>query len=257
MKNQITDEQLEILEGFVGYGNPDAKIIFIGIEERGGGYWNLEKRFNTPNYKFIDCKRFHLDNEISIKHHSDKSYKDLKLQGVWKFMCYFMLRLNGHTKDEIDAKNKILMREYQSEYLGTTNSKGETLLTELYPIPCEKENIWGIPKEKYYDIIPQYKSKKDYRRNVLPKRIKIFRDLINSPKFQASNIICYGNGNWKDFENFFAEFNVEFKDIETSKRSKMGQMKNGVNVFLVPFFGNGNIDYQTLDDIVNKIKSSR
>ena len=62
MNNQITDKQLEVLEGFIGYGKLNAEIIFFGIEEAGGGYENLKMRFSMDKYEYLDCKRFHLDN---------------------------------------------------------------------------------------------------------------------------------------------------------------------------------------------------
>jgi len=258
MNHQITDEQLELLEGFIGYGKPNAKIIFLGIEERGSGYENLAIRFKMKNYKFLDCKRFHLDNlPNSHLHNEDKKFP-VDFQPVWRYMSYFMLRCKGFEKGELMAKNRQLLREYQNNNLGTLDESGETLLTELFPIPCDKDALWGTENEPYIHMIPQYKSKEDYRKTVLPKRKKIFEDLINSKEFSASVIICYGTGKkksyWKEYEDFFSDFGATFESIKTSKECKMGVLKNKTKIFLTPFFGQGQINYNTLDEIVEKIK---
>lgn len=254
MNRQITDNQLEVLEGFVGYGKPSAEIIFIGIEERGGGYENLKMRFSMDKYKYLDCKRFHLDTLRVTHFHNENKKHSVKLQPVWSFMSYLMLRNKEHSEKEIMANNKQLLREYQNNRLGTTNEKGETLLTELFPIPCDSEKMWGVKNESYTRIISQYKSKKEYRESILPKRKKKFKNLINSTDFSASAIICYGKGNWKEFEKFFNNLGVQFQKIDTSKKCKMGILKDDIKVFLTPFFGNGQMNYKTLNEIIEKIK---
>ena len=253
MNSEITDIQLEKLEGFIGYGRADAKIIFIGIEEGGGGFENLRLRTNKENYKYLDSKRFHLDDLGERSFHNDNKKPRVNLQSVWRFMSYLMLRLEGVEVERIMANNKQLLREYQNNSLGTVNENGKTLLTELYPIPCKSFNTWGKGKDSYTQIIPQYKSKEEYKRSVLPKRKKIFEDLIKSDSFSASAIICYGKGNWMEFEKFFALFGVQFENINTSKECKMGLLNNNVKVFLTPFFGNGQMNYETLEEITKEI----
>ena len=254
MNNQITDKQLEVLEGFIGYGKLNAEIIFFGIEEAGGGYENLKMRFSMDKYEYLDCKRFHLDNLKKTDYHNENEKYSVKLQPVWGFMSYLMLRYKGHSKKEILDNRRQLLREYQNNRLGTTNEKGETLLTELFPIPCDSDKIWGTKNESYTKIIPQYKSKKDYRESILLKRKKKFQNLINSTDFSASVIICYGKRNWKEFEKFFNDFNVQFHKIDTSKECKMGILKDDIKVFLTPFFGNGQMGYEGLDEIIEEIK---
>lgn len=260
MNSEITDIQLEKLEGFIGYGRADAKIIFIGIEEGGGGFDNLKRRINEENYVYLDCKEFHLkdddkhlSNEKKHKLHSNDENAAVKFQSVWRFMSYLMLRLEGVEVERIMANNKQLLREYQNNSLGTVNENGKTLLTELYPIPCKSFNTWGKDNDSYTQIIPQYKSKEEYKRSVLPKRKKLFEDLIKSDSFSASAIICYGKGNWMEFEKFFTLFGVQFENINTSKECKMGLLNNNVKVFLTPFFGNGQMNYETLEEIRTEI----
>ncbi len=250
----IKDDELQKLERFIGYGRKDAKVIFIGIEEKGGDYSNLAKRIKAENYEYVDCKRFHLDILNYTHLHNERKDFPVEFTSVWKYMSYFMLRLEGMTVEKIKANKSQLIREYQNNYLGTKDEKGKTLLTELYPIPCQDFNTWGTKGKTYHKIIPQYKSKKEYLKTVLPRRKKIFDELIKSEEFSATIIICYGKTNWNHFKEFFKHFEVNFQDMNVSKECKIGLLNKATKVLLTPFFGRGYISYQVLDEIINEIK---
>jgi hypothetical protein len=166
-----------------------------------------------------------------------------------------MLLVKGYSENDIKHSNSILLRDYQNNLLGTTDPSGETLLTEIYPIPCKDYNIWGNGKEDLYDkIIPQYKSKADYRKKVFPKRIKIFQQIINSNNFSAKAIVCYGKAGWPEFKKFFKSFGVNFKNSEKLGQNCMiGILNNNVKVILTPFLGNGKMSYTTLNNIKDVI----
>lgn len=258
----LKNEEIEKLENFVGYGKVNADIIFIGLEEAGGGYDNFRVRLGIPNYQFLDCKRFHLDKLKCIEYHSDDSCQNIKKKNVWAFMSYLMLRLDGVDKNSIFEKDSLILKQYQSNLLGTLNENGKTLLTEIYPIPCPKFNQWQytikkdkkvIIDENYIDIIKKYKNKNEYKKEVLPKRIKIMNEVFSSDNFSAKAIICYGVAGWKEFESFFKNFKVELKK-STIKSCKMGLLNNKTKVFLTPFFGIGHMSYEKMEMIANEIK---
>lgn len=248
-------EELDKLEGFIGYGRKDAEVVFFGLEEAGGGWENLKTRLSITNYKYLDCKRFHLDE---FKHskpyelHSDEPNKSVNFQPVWKYMSYLMLKLENRTDEEIFKKKSKLQRDYQNNSLGTLNNNGKTLLTEIYPIPCPSLNRW----EDYQKIIPFYAGKKEYKLSVLPKRIELFRDILESEEFQAKAIFCYGKSHWGDFKKFFKNFNVEFQCLKLSKPTKIGRLQNGTKVFLIPFLGNGQVSYTYLKELSKEIDRS-
>jgi len=257
---EILDKQdLEKLENFIGYGREDAKIIFFDLEEAGGGLENLKTRISIKEYKFLDCKRFHLDHfehKKPYKLHSDNPDYKVNFQSVWKFMSYMMLRLDNVPNKQIFENNSIVLRNYQNNRLGTKNKDGETLLTEIFPIPCSNLKCWGTKDSDYTKIIPSYKSKTEYQTQVLDKRIEIFRNLLDSKKFSANAIICYGKTHWKEFKRFFKELDVEFEEKELSKNYQVGNLLNGKKVFLIPFLGNGQVSYKFLDELVNEIRES-
>ena len=49
-------------------------------------------------------------------------------------------------------------------------------------------------------------------------------------------------------------FNLVFKKRYSSKECKIGILKDDIKVFLTPFFGNGQMNYKTLNEIIEKIK---
>jgi len=258
----IKGKDLEILEGFKGYGRKDAEIIFIGLEEFGIGYGNLMARIKTPNYdtELLDCKDFHLNRLKTDKLHK----KNPKLIQTWRNMSYLMLRLGGKERKEILAKNRRELRKYQRDVLGTTNENGKTLITDLYPIPCQSfdgKNKWGTKEEPYTELIPTYKSKKEYQEKVEGKRIRILHNIINSNKGTAKAIISYGSTRWKIFKKIFPNihFNKEPLHLKTnSGKSKtyyyaVGELKLNeklnTKIILTPFFGNGAVSDDFMDEL--------
>jgi hypothetical protein len=258
MTKTITNAELEKLESFIGYGKPNADIIFFGLEEAGGGIENLRNRLSIEDYEYLDCKRFHLDHlkhKKKYKLHSDDENIMVNFQSVWRYMSYIMLKLGGKSEKEIFQDNSKTLRNYQNNLLGTESEKGDTLLTEIYPIPCSSLKLWGTKEINYKEIITQYPDKNAYKKEVLPKRIKAFKNLINSNQFQAHTIICYGKTKWPEFKSFFKEFEVNFQKLNLSKPTKKGELPNGTVVYLLPFFGNGQVSYEFLDEVVKDIRS--
>jgi hypothetical protein len=256
MNKTITQEELKKLEGFIGYGKPDADIIFFGLEEAGGGKENLIKRLSITDYKYLDCRRFHIDHlehKKPYKLHSDDEDKMVKFQSVWRYMSYIMLKLEGKSNNEIFEDNFKILRKYQNNFLGSEGVKGNSLLTEIYPIPCSSLKLWGTKKVNYKELIPQYPDKKTYKKEVLPKRVIAFKELMNSNKFQARSIICYGKTNWPEFKSFFKELEVQFEKLQLSKPAEKGIIPNGTAVYLLPFFGNGRVSYEFLEEVVKDI----
>jgi len=111
-----------------------------------------------------------------------------KIQRTWRGMCYIMLRLEGQ---EPTRKN---IRTYQGEKLGRFG--GNTLLTELMPIPKPKVSRWD-----YDELIPQFETREEYYRVVKPRRIKYLRAVLkeNRPKV----VVCYGKAFWSDYQKLF------------------------------------------------------
>ncbi len=257
---KVSKKDVDFLCEFLGYGRKDAKTIFIGLEEAGGDEDRLKVRLglNSRDKEILDCRDFHLNylnTDISQYklHNSDPEYK-VKLQRVWMYMSYFMLRMDGKNPDEIKKNNSKLLRYYQNNLLGSSNFEGETLLTDLFPVPCASIKSWPDNKiSKSEKLFPEFKNKKEYQDYVLPQRKKLFLKLLNSYEFEANTIICYGKSKWDDYKEFFSDFEVKWEPLDLSKPTYKGQMNDDVTIYLLPFLGNGQVSYKFIDELVNYI----
>lgn len=250
MNKFFTSEEINKLHNFIGYGKEDAEFIFIGIEEGGGGYENLKRRLEYNDYRLLDCRRFHLDILDITKFHND-SNNHIKLQPVWRFMSYLVLRLKGFDRDIILKDKRSMLRNYQNNYLGTTASQGETLLTEVYPIPCSSFNNWGYKndntEENYNFYFEEYLDKNDYCNKVLPLGKRLLSEIISRNVSKKKKIFCYGKTVWEHYEHLFP--NYAFIDKGYYKY----YLDLDINIFLLPFFGNGQFSYNKAEEIISLI----
>jgi len=186
----LTDEQLDTLLNFVGYGTLNADVWFLGMEEAGGGEENIRTRLKFQTVE--DCAEAHKLLGIT-KHHWEKRV----IQRTWRGMCYIMLQLEGKEPTRTNIRN------YQAEKLGRFG--GNTLLTELMPIPKPKISRWG-----YEELIPQFSSGKEYYQRVKPRRIKHLQRLL--AQYKPSVVIGYGKGFWKDYKELFEVYRFSPKN---------------------------------------------
>lgn len=182
MSAALTNNELEQLLNFVGYGKLTAKVWFLGMEEAGGGESNIRARLRFQPVE--DCANAHRILEIT-KHHCGKPV----IQRTWRGMCYIMLRLDGKepTRESI--------RNYQANCLGRDD--GSSLLCELMPIPKPSLNDWG-----YEALIPQFSSCNEYYRRVKPRRIEYLHRLLSEQKPEL--VVCYGKKYWQEYKELFA-----------------------------------------------------
>lgn len=131
---------LEYMRGFLGYGNPDAKWWFIGLEE-GGGKSEAEVSARMTAWRdwggrkpFLDLPTF----SGRVGHEIDAWFKpDSKLQSTWGPLIRVMLRAQGH-----DDTDHAVITEQRNKW-GTTS--GDTCLTEVLPLPALNSHTWCYP----------------------------------------------------------------------------------------------------------------
>jgi len=181
MSKPIIDAELEHLLNFIGYGRLDADIWFLGMEEAGGGDENIRTRLKFRSVE--DNAEAHKMLGITYLHWGKR-----KIQRTWRGMCYIMLSLEG--KEPTIER----IRSYQAEKLGRL--EGNTLLTELMPIPKPKVRQWD-----YRELIPQFASREDYYQIVKPRRIKYLGALIE--EYNPKVVIGYGKAFWNDYRALF------------------------------------------------------
>lgn len=196
MTKPISEKELEHLVNFIGYGELDADVWFLGMEEAGGGEDNLRRRLSFRQVE--DCAEAHKLLKITNVHWGPR-----KIQRTWRGMCCIMLATEGK---QIDRE---AIRIYQVEKLGRFG--GNTLLTELMPIPSPKIDHWG-----YEQILPQFESRNDYFEKIKPIRIRLLQELIHVHKPPA--IIAHGKKYWNEYKSIFAELDfISHKSFEVAQ----------------------------------------
>ena len=90
MAKPFTDQELEHLVRFIGYGELDADVWFLGMEEAGGGEDNLRRRLLFRQIE--DCAEAHKLLNVMNLHWGPQ-----KIQRTWRGMCCVMLTLAGES----------------------------------------------------------------------------------------------------------------------------------------------------------------
>ena len=196
----LTTDEISNLLDFVGYGNLDGPVWFLGMEEGGGGEERIRIQSNFERIE--DLRDAHVNKMGITRHHCGNRV----LQSTWKRMCHIMLSLAGVPYDVST------LRTYQANHLGSFG--GDTLVTELMPVA--KSNIRDWP---YGKLIPMFRDRNHYYEEVLPARLLRFTDLVST--YQPRLIVAYGRSYWKHYELIVGP--IEFQDSGRFRYGKNGQ----------------------------------
>ncbi|HGJ64943.1 TPA: hypothetical protein ENS27_06070 [bacterium] len=178
----ITKELIENrINNFLGYGNINSDIWFIGKEDGfHGNLKDLEDRFIiTKDKKVIDIQDDMANVTDHIKHFAHNS----KIQKTWHKLILILLVLDSETNINND---KII--QFQRKKFARLNSNHCSLL--FMPLPCKStaEKDWFYNKFDIDYLI----SRKKYDEQIAPLRINLFNKMIvqHTPK----TIIFYSSG---------------------------------------------------------------
>lgn len=161
----LEDAKFNNICQFLGYGNPDTPVWFLGIEEGGGDVEQL--RIRATWKPFVDCKDAHERLGITKFHCTENP----AYQPTWNGMCWVMLGLGGNPNSTLEQR-----KTYQAEKLG--RSGGCTFLTELYPLPKPNESAW--PPDYANALRNRFQSLEDYRAQTVDVRVNLLRKAIEA-----------------------------------------------------------------------------
>jgi hypothetical protein len=119
---------------FIGFGNPDAKVVFIGMEEGLKRDVDLQSELSARSEYNQYADLFEARGGGSDRRHFAGQ---LILQRTWGPMCRVML-----ARDNKDYTSIPAAKEYQAKKLGRLN--GDSLLAEVLPLPSSstREEDW-------------------------------------------------------------------------------------------------------------------
>jgi hypothetical protein len=198
LMNRPTKIDWKRIEEFVGYGNIEAPVVFIGVEEGLARPEALRQDllWRSSFKRIMDVKRAHEGLADGPSLFSEKA----RSQPTWRVMADLMLRYDGHRFSD-PKKRRDERARYRKIALG--HGSGDALLLELLPYPCKKRGEW-----LYGDRFP---TKEDYVAAILPKRLALLSDVLATHPRTA--IICYGRSEWPTFKRLFPA-NTKWRMIE-------------------------------------------
>lgn len=209
---------LNRINNFVGYGNPDSKIWFIGLEEGFNGTQDqLIQRFcMLNNLVFADVVR----NMRGLGDHEQYyGVKATTIQNTMKRIVQILLQIDG-----INSFDNQHILNYQRLMLGRPKSNHAIL--ELSPLPNPNMSSWHSFYKSLED--PHFNSRKIYTNYFMPQRIKYLKNLIENSETRV--IVCYSF--LKNYLNYWEE--LIGSNIYTDYRFFRYYQVNGRHFFVTP-----------------------
>jgi hypothetical protein len=211
-------EKLEVfrLLPFIGFGNLDAKIWFIGTNDTGpeDGNITLSERIALPEFQ-----KELADAEIFKKRYREET-NSFYGNPTWRFANYLTTRLLEPDSQQTEAAR----REYYTTRFGTLD--GDVLLTDTLPLPSRNlgnQEKWvyrntSLTDSPYYnDVLQDAQRYQEDQFLGRPTRLKRLSELYNTLKLEEKSpkyIFCYGRaGQWKYFREIFP-FLTAYTDVE-------------------------------------------
>jgi hypothetical protein len=179
------------IESFIGFGNPRAQYVFLGMEEGLLSEKTLDADLaaRSEYEPYMDL----CDAQANLAGTKKYFGSDPKNQWTWRPICDLMLRLTeGIHEPTLPERVR-----YQADKLGRKD--GFTLLAELMPYPRKKADKSSWPYKKY----KRFDDYNAYRVEMLQKRLALLQSLFEMP-CQRKLVVAYGKGDWDEFKKLFA-----------------------------------------------------
>ncbi len=181
-ETQLNDELVEeFVHGLFGYGNLDARLWFVGMEEGGGDLFNgvaahLEMWAKLGKGTTLDIRESgqHPDR----REHAKWFIEHPNIQKTWSPLIRLLLAYRGE-EPTMEA-----VRTYQRDELARAD--GNECLLELLPLPSPSTNDWHYPG---WSSLSWLRSRQAYRNYLLPRRVQRLRSLVN--EHQPEAVIFY------------------------------------------------------------------
>lgn len=237
------------LYNWLGYGNINAPIWFMGMEEGGAEIWrhathSLESSlFTRSQFKLaMDFRQVWEDLYLIPLHNFVKRRGSLT---TWHFMAAFLLSLEG----QIPETNKIREFVFINKNIGSLD--GEHFLCEFLPLPRSSNN-----SIEDYSFV--WNSNKDYIQEVGPNRFKLIKDTLILNK-AVKVLISYDKAFSSQILDFYENTLIEEWIDGRGKRYKLYELvltsNRKIKLLFTPFFGQGQANYDGLYLAAQKVKA--
>lgn len=176
----MTVEQFNILNNHIGYGNPNAEIVFMGLEEGCDLNTipaNYNYRFHYPPHTsgLHDLGDFHIHSGLFELH---RWWTTNNNQSTWNLITFIISNLNS-----LNLNTATLRKHYYRTSLGRNHQN--TCLLEYYPLPRPGHSDWNNINTMHGNILNvpglfhTLDEYLDYCRNLNYERNDRIRNIIN------------------------------------------------------------------------------
>lgn len=194
----------EFASGFYGYGDLEAPLWFIGMEEGGGG----SAAEVTKKMRVWQQRGRMLLEDVAGYHDAvvEGGFRSITKQNTWSALSRIQL---GYTSA---ATSGSAVRSHWQKQLGRWGSA--TCIMELNPLPSPSITTWKYPE---FTDIPFLANRVAYNARYRANRIASIRDMLMQSSPQA--VVFYG----KKYEKFWAEIaGVTFEKDQLHSRAVRG-----------------------------------
>ncbi|MBU2447541.1 MAG: hypothetical protein KJ666_18475 [Bacteroidetes bacterium] len=189
-----SEEYLEVLNHFVGYGNPNAQFLFMALEETG---FSDKKEDENTELEKLDFLHHKYEGNGTNKYFylSNESFRELpiiKKQNTYDGYVLLFNQLSGN--ENINIKD-----------IGSNT------------IDLFVSNLYAIPKNEIYNnFIKQHVfigEEEEWKKIFLDRRLEILRDFVKDYFYKKSKLIfCFGRS-----AKFISDYNKLFNSLFNSK----------------------------------------
>lgn len=234
----------------IGYGNPSAPLWFVGAEEGLGGKMNEHEQAANLTARATWAPIMDMAEAHAMLREGGNYIVDLinrtGATGPWRCMARIARAFEGKN----DFADRDLAAQYVRQRLGRKG--GDTFLTEISAFPAA---VSQQPVE-----LRNFADRQLIREVVEARQAEQMRLLReSSPKA----IICYGTSLYKEFESHFglkwyplrtfqwrSKKSGSLRETTVYQSTLRGEAQNSSTAFLLPFFGNGALSPDVLQQFV-------
>ena len=222
------------LNTFIGWGNPDANVWFVGLEDAGQYDTNANPNDIITEYSAANhpSRFLSITAQRIIKESTGKPRTP-----IYNYMAYVLSRLRIGTNELLNSG------VYRDTLLAQNHFKMNVrslALDRTIDWPAHYSTLFGITHGEYSNLLVE-------------ERYPLLRAFHarHRPKFT----VCFGSKHWQKFEQMFG--------LPTNQRIELSpyvsyHLREGLFIFLTPFFGPCgpplcSLDFENLDCVIDTV----
>jgi hypothetical protein len=232
------------LYNWLGYGNVDGSIWFIGVEEGGAEVWRNQTRTLEESLYLRSNFGLSMDFKYVWEDLYSIPLESFKGPNVWRYAAAFLLEYEGLPSSPEHINDLI----FKSKHFGI--KEGNHFICEMFPLPKQK-------KDSIVDYNSIWRTLDEYYNEVEDKRFELITNTMKDSEVEL--IVSYDRTLNSNILNYYSEKinvvqNWEFGQEAYSLYKLDLIPEKTVHFLSCPFFGNGRISYDGIKDAANKVK---